>query len=126
MKSIKDVFLQYEKIGFFSRINEDVWPTAFKCATVSTDELHLLRKVKNIVRRGRIESLEHDKIIFKDKRFANHSTNFYRLFIFILSSLELTKILILGEVNTFKNRVFIKCQIWIVNYYVRKFIRKSQ
>ena len=79
MKCVKDIFLQYEKIGFFSRINEEVWPTAFKCATVSTDELHLLRKVKNIVRRGRIESLEHDKIIFKDKRFANHSTNYYRL-----------------------------------------------
>ena len=75
MKNVKDIFLQYEKIGFFSRINEEVWPTAFKCATVSTDELHLLRKVKNIVRRGRIESLEHDKIIFKDKRFVNHSTN---------------------------------------------------
>ena len=98
MKSIKDVFLQFEKIGFFSRINEEVWPTAFKCATVSTDELHLLRKVKNIVRRGRIESLEHDKIIFKDKRFANYSTNYYRLLInFILSSIELTNILILGE-----------------------------
>ena len=81
MKSVKDIFLQYEKIGYFSRINEDVWPTAFKCATVSTDELHILRKVKNIVRRGRIESLEHDKIIFKDKRFANHSTNYYTLLI---------------------------------------------
>jgi len=67
VKSVKDIFLHYEKIGYFSRINEEVWPTAFKCATVSTDELHLLRKVKNIVRRGRIESLEHDKIIFKDK-----------------------------------------------------------
>ena len=93
MKSIKDVFLQFEKIGFFSRINEEVWPTAFKCATVSTDELHLLRKVKNIVRRGRIESLEHDKIIFKDKRFAIHSKNYYRLLNnFILSSTELTNI----------------------------------
>ena len=79
MKSIKDIFLQFEKIGFFSRINEEVWPTAFKCATVSTDELHLLRKVKNIVRRGRIESLEHDKIIFKDKRFANYSITSYLL-----------------------------------------------
>ena len=36
MKSVKDIFLHYEKIGYFSRINEEVWPTAFKCATVST------------------------------------------------------------------------------------------
>ena len=71
MKNIKDIFLKLETFGFFSRIDEEVWPTAFKCATVSTAELHLLRKVKNVVRRGRIESLENDKIIFKDKRFEN-------------------------------------------------------
>jgi len=50
------------------RIDESRLPTAFKCATVSKDELPLLRMVKNIIRRGRIESLEKDKIIFKDKR----------------------------------------------------------
>ena len=101
MKSVKDIFLQYEKIGYFSRINEEVWPTAFKCATVSTDELHLLRKVKNIVRRGRIESLEHDKIVFKDKRFANHSTNYYRLgihFPIVIQSLKTFQFF--GKVNT--------------------------
>ena len=52
------------------RIDESRLPTAFKCATVSKDELPLLRKVKNIIRRGRIESLEKDKIIFKDKRYG--------------------------------------------------------
>ena len=74
MKNIKDIFLKLETFGFFSRIDEEVWPTAFKCATVSTAELHLLRKVKNVVRRGRIESLENDKIIFKDKRFENNNS----------------------------------------------------
>ena len=39
VKSIKDIFLQFETIGFFSRINEEVWPTAFKCATVSKGQL---------------------------------------------------------------------------------------
>ena len=52
------------------RIDEKRIPTAFKCATVSTDELILLKKVKNIIRSGRIESLEKDKIVFKDKRFV--------------------------------------------------------
>ena len=46
------------------RIDEKRIPTAFKCATVSTDELILLKKVKNIIRNGRIESLEKDKIVF--------------------------------------------------------------
>ena len=52
------------------RIDEKRIPTAFKCATVSTEELISLKKVKNIIRRGRIESLEKDKIVFKDKRFV--------------------------------------------------------
>ena len=52
------------------RIDEKRIPTAFKCATVSTEELISLKKVKNIIRSGRIESLEKDKIVFKDKRFV--------------------------------------------------------
>ena len=52
------------------RIDEKRIPTAFKCATVSTEELLLLKKVKNIIRSGRVESLEKDKIVFKDKRFV--------------------------------------------------------
>ena len=52
------------------RIDEKKLPTAFKCATVRTEELILLKKVKNIIRSGRIESLEKDKIVFKDKRFV--------------------------------------------------------
>ena len=65
---VEDLFLSFEKVNFCMRIDESRLPTAFKCATVSKDELPLLRKVKNIIRRGRIESLEKDKMIFKDKR----------------------------------------------------------
>ena len=52
------------------RIDDKRLPTAFKCATVSKEELVSLRKIKNIIRSGRIESLEKDKIVFKDKRFV--------------------------------------------------------
>ena len=96
MKNIKDIFLKLETFGFFSRIDEEVWPTAFKCATVSTAELHLLRKVKNVVRKGRIESLENDKIIFKNKRFENLtivqiiSSNLFSEYIFILGNVAIT------------------------------------
>ena len=49
------------------RIDENKIPTAFKCATVSTEELILLKKVKNIIRSGRVESLEKDKIVFNNE-----------------------------------------------------------
>ena len=52
------------------RIDEKRLPTAFKCATVSKEELVSLRKIKNVIRNGRIKSLEKDKIVFKDERFV--------------------------------------------------------
>ena len=52
------------------RIDEKRFPTAFKCATVNKEELVLLKKIKNVIRHGRVESLEKDKIVFKDKRFV--------------------------------------------------------
>ena len=50
------------------RIDESRFPTAFKCATVSSNELKSLKKIRNIIRRGRIEAVERERIIFKDKR----------------------------------------------------------
>ena len=52
------------------RIDEKRKPTAYKCATVSSEELVKLRKIKNIIRSGRIETLEKDRIVFKDKRLV--------------------------------------------------------
>ena len=71
------MFLQFEKINFAMRIDEKRLPTAFKCATVSKEELISLRKIKNIIRSGRVESLEKDKIVFKDKRFVWLSIDYF-------------------------------------------------
>ena len=51
------------------RIDENVEPKIWKCATVSKAELMELRKIRNIVRKGRIESIEKDKIVFTNKRY---------------------------------------------------------
>ena len=67
MNSLEDMLTQFEKTKFFMRIDEEVTPTGFKCSTVNASELMLLRKVTNVIRRGRIESLQTDKIIFENK-----------------------------------------------------------
>ena len=66
IKSVNDLLEQLEKVNFMMRLDESRTPTAFKCATVSSAELKLLRKVKNVIRKGRLQSLEKDKIIFQD------------------------------------------------------------
>lgn len=61
--SIDDMFLKLEASGYFVRLDENVMPTMFHGATISQMELKELRKVKNIVRMGRVQRLETDQII---------------------------------------------------------------
>jgi len=76
IKSQDDLFLEYEKVKYVQRLDETRTPTAYKCATVSSAELTMLRKVKNIIRKGRLQSLEKNKIVFKDNSEIEASTNY--------------------------------------------------
>ena len=73
VKNAEDLFLKYEKGNIMMRIDEMRQPTTWKCATVSSAELIELKKIRNIIRQGRIDSIEKDKIIFKDKRYCTEN-----------------------------------------------------
>ncbi|MFT5675365.1 MAG: hypothetical protein ACI808_001296 [Paraglaciecola sp.] len=60
--SMEDMFARLEKAGVFLRIDTSVQPQMFHGATISQLELEALRRVKNIVRLGRVTSLEKDLI----------------------------------------------------------------
>ena len=51
-------FLEWEKKGKVYRFDEDILPTKFKDATLSTNELVLIKNVKRVVRNGRVESID--------------------------------------------------------------------
>jgi len=76
VKNAEDLFLKYEKGNTMMRIDEMRQPTTWKCATVSSAELIELKKVRNIIRQGRIDSIEKDKIIFKDKSEIPTNVNY--------------------------------------------------
>ncbi|MFT4939440.1 MAG: hypothetical protein ACI88A_002482 [Paraglaciecola sp.] len=63
--SIEDMFSRLEKSGVFLRIDTTVQPQMFHGATISQLELEALRRVKNIVRLGRVSSIEKDLIILE-------------------------------------------------------------
>jgi len=65
-KGYKDFVLNTEKRGHYFRLDDSIWPTKFKCATVSMEELNNLKKIKNIVRQGRVSEIQADKIMFDD------------------------------------------------------------
>ena len=59
---IPDLFRRLEACGQLIRIDPDVEPTMYHCATVSEAELVRLRSIKDVVRFGRVTHIGPDKI----------------------------------------------------------------
>ncbi|KAK2736833.1 hypothetical protein CKAH01_18876, partial [Colletotrichum kahawae] len=51
--SVNNLLKRLEGAQHLMRINDDVWPTMFRCASVSVAEFEQLKKITNIVRQGR-------------------------------------------------------------------------
>ena len=64
--SIEDMFDRLEASGYFLRIDPNVRPKMFHGATISKMELEQIRRVKNIIRMGRVSHLKADEIVLDD------------------------------------------------------------
>jgi len=60
--SVDDVFVRLEAVGELRRIDPDVTPEAYHCAILSDAELAQLRRIRNVVRLGRVRSIGSDEI----------------------------------------------------------------
>lgn len=60
--TVDDVFVQLEACGRLLRLDPDVWPTMYRCATVSEAELEELRRIENVARLGRVIQIGADEI----------------------------------------------------------------
>lgn len=67
-ESFDDLFAKLEACGYFLRIDTQHKPTMFHGATVSIRELEELRKIKDVVRLGRITHLGREEIEFQKGR----------------------------------------------------------
>ena len=63
---ITDMFDRLEDCGYFLRIDRDVRPSMFHGATVSRAELAELRRIRNIVRMGRVSHIGAREIVLRD------------------------------------------------------------
>ena len=61
--SVEDVLLKVAGAGGLLRLDDDVWPTMYRCSTVTTAELEQLRGIKDIVRKGHVQSMELNRIV---------------------------------------------------------------
>jgi hypothetical protein len=64
-ESVEDLFRRVEACGQLVRLDPNVEPTMYRCATVSTNELASLRSIENVVRQGRVRSIGVDEIVLE-------------------------------------------------------------
>ncbi|HXW34929.1 MAG TPA: NAD(P)-binding protein [Acidimicrobiales bacterium] len=64
-ESLDDLFAGMEESGLWMRISRDCWPTMFRSATMTRDEVELLRQVTDVVRLGHVIGIERDSMILE-------------------------------------------------------------
>lgn len=64
-ESVDDVFERIEAKGSLMRLDPAVRPTMHHCAIVSRRELEALRRIRNVVRLGRVRRLEPARIVLE-------------------------------------------------------------
>lgn len=75
--SIDDVFLRLEAKGVLLRLDPSVKPTLHHCAVVSKGELAALRRIGNVVRLGRVQRIERDRIVLDDGEVPTDSSTIH-------------------------------------------------
>lgn len=61
--SLADLFERLEAARVLQRIDPSVQPSMYRCAIVSDAELAQLRRIRNVVRLGHVQAIEHDRIV---------------------------------------------------------------
>jgi hypothetical protein len=64
--SVGEVFARLESQGYFLRIDPEVTPTMFRGAIISEAEIELLRRVRDVIRMGRVRRIEVDRIVLDE------------------------------------------------------------
>ena len=70
-KLADEAFLDLEKIGHVFRLDKEIRPTKWKCATISKKELETVRKIKNVIRKGRVKKVSKNNIFLERGKERN-------------------------------------------------------
>ncbi len=76
-ESIADLFAKLEATGQLLRFDPSVQPAMYHGAVVSRAELDELRQIKNVVRMGRIQRIETDRIVLEQGSVPSDADRLY-------------------------------------------------
>ena len=60
--SVEDLFARVEARGGLLRLDSNITPTMYRCATVTKAELQQLRRIEQVIRKGHVTSIDVDTI----------------------------------------------------------------
>ncbi len=75
--SVDDLFLRLEASGQMLRIDSSQSPRMFHYATMSEGEVALLRQIKQVIRKGRVQAIEADALVLVEGRVAMPADTLY-------------------------------------------------
>ncbi len=64
-ESVDDLFERVSACGQLLRLDPNVPPRMYRCATVTRAELEQLRRIRDVVRRGRVQRIEPERVVFE-------------------------------------------------------------
>jgi len=76
-RSTDEVLFRLEEAGVLMRVDGDVFPTAYRCATITMAELKQVRRIKNVVRLGRVRRIEPNRIVLDEGEIPTHAGAFH-------------------------------------------------
>ncbi len=76
-ESVDDLFVRLEQAGVLLRIDQTVKPRMFHGATISQLELEQLRRIKNVVRKGRVTHVQADQIVLEQGSIPTSRNNLH-------------------------------------------------
>lgn len=76
-RSVDDLFDRLETAGALMRIDRTVRPTMYHCATISTGEVEQLRRIKNVLRLGRVQRIDDDELVLADGTVPARADSLY-------------------------------------------------
>lgn len=76
-RSVDDLFDRLEAAGALLRIDRNVRPTMYHCATISTGEVEQLRRIEDVVRLGHVRQIGNDRIELEQGTVAARADSLY-------------------------------------------------
>lgn len=76
-KSMDDLLKQLLACGRLLRLDDNIWPTSYRCATVSVAELEQLRMIKSVIRKGRVRRIEVDQVTLDNGTYKPEADSLY-------------------------------------------------